>query len=173
MSLIQMEHLARRYAALENRVQQLMDTACSPACAACPKVCCRPEMCRESLESPFLVLVREAKTNRTPWSKQQGWLGAEGCRLRVGRPPVCYEFLCQAILGKQPDEKAQTQLKSLTRLLTQAGQRALGGDHLVEIMTMERLAQVKPQRLAARLKLAEAKMADQESFWKSSGGLKR
>ena len=149
-----------------------MRSACSPTCSSCYKICCRPKMCQESLDSPFLVLVRNASKQRTAWKKEQGWLGAKGCRLNLGRPPVCYEFLCQDILDNQPDENARSQLKALARLLTQAGQRALGGDHIVEIMTMERLARVKPGRMAARFDLAEERLAGQESFWKNRRGPK-
>jgi len=151
--------LARRYAALETRVGRLMRRACGPVCAACAKVCCRPEMCRESWESPFLALVRGRSGANAPWCPQRGCLGPQGCLLAAGRPPVCHEFLCQAILAAQPDDASRQRLRDLARLLTQAGQRALGGDHLVEIMTPERLACVKPSRLAARLAMAEGRLA--------------
>jgi hypothetical protein len=160
-----LEIMAGRYAGLERRTQRLMNAACAPACSACAKVCCKPEMCGESLDSPFLALVRDSQKTKAAWHKQKGWLGARGCRLHAGRPPVCYEFLCQDILDDQPDDDSRAHLKDLARLLTQAGQRALGGDHMVEIMTMERLALVKPQRMAARLDRAEARLVEQEFFW--------
>jgi hypothetical protein len=161
----QLNKLAIDYAGLEIRVQRLMKTACGQTCAKCPKVCCRPEMCRESLESPFLALVRKNSKPSPAWNPQKGWLGLEGCRLKVGRPPVCYEFLCNDILAGQKDENARTCLKSLACLLSQAGRKALGGDHLVAIMTQERLAKIKPQRLAARLAWAAAALSALEETW--------
>ncbi|KMY68546.1 hypothetical protein AAU61_02545 [Desulfocarbo indianensis] len=158
--------LAQRYAALEMRAGRLMRRACGPVCAACAKVCCRPEMCRESWESPFLALVRRWSGANAPWSPEQGCLGPQGCLLAAGRPPVCHEFLCQAILAAQPDDAARQRLQDLARLLTRAGQRALGGDHLVEIMTPERLARLKPSRLAARLDQAEERLASLERHWR-------
>ena len=157
--------LADHYASLEARVQRLMKQACRPVCSACLKVCCRPEMCRESVESPFLALLRERGETKPTWSEERGWLGSKGCTLSVGRPPVCYEFLCQAILEDQPNQAARLKLKDLAMVLSRAGKRAIGGDHLVEIMSPERLAQVKPPRLAAHFALAEAELIEFESFW--------
>jgi len=122
-------------------------------------------MCRESLESPFLLLVREYGTTTPGWRNKHGWLGPNGCRLKVGRPPVCYEFLCRALLTGQPNQGTRNRLISLARLISQAGRRALGGDHLVEIMTPERLARVKPQRLSARFDQAESEINELKSFW--------
>lgn len=164
MAKSQLELVVKQYADLERRVQRLMNAACASTCAACAKVCCRPEMCRESLESPFLIMVRTSGSNGTFWNKSRGWLGPKGCRLHAGRPPVCYEFLCQDILANQPDENSRTQLKALAYVLTQMGRRALGSDHLVEIMTQERLARLGTQRLAVRLDRAEASLLEQESF---------
>ncbi len=165
MTDAQLLGLVDRYAKMETRVQRLMKAACASVCASCCKVCCRPDMCLESVESPFLALVRERGKTKPAWSEELGWLGAKGCQLRVGRPPVCYEFLCPTIVRNQPDKATQIRLEYLARVLTQAGRRAIGGDHLVEIMTMERLAQVKPQRLAAHLALAEAQLIELESVW--------
>jgi hypothetical protein len=161
--------LAEAYAALEMRVNRLMRAACSGICGACCRVCCRAEMCRESLESPFLVLLREQGNNKPAWDDDRGWLGSRGCALTVGRPPVCYEFICPDILEAQPSQAAQARLQELAMLLTQAGRRAIGGDHLVEIMTTERLALVKPRRMAARIGSAGAKLVELEYFW---GGMK-
>ena len=165
MTHTQLLQLVDYYADLEIRVQRLMKQACRPVCASCLKICCRPEMCRESLESPFLVLAKERGETKPTWSEERGLLGPKGCALSVGRPPVCYEFLCQAILENQPNQAARLKLKDLAMVLTRAGQRALGSDHIVEIMTMERLAQVKPPRLAAHFALAEAELIEFESFW--------
>ena len=161
----QLLELADRYAGLETRVGRLMNNACGPVCAACPKICCRAEMCRESVESPFLSLVRNRAKAKPAWSDEHGWLGPDGCRLSLGRPPVCYEFLCPAILKARPDASSQTRLQDLAGVLTRAGKRAIGHDHLVEIMTRERLSQVKPGRLAAHLDRAETELLELESFW--------
>lgn len=157
--------LAEAYAALEMRVNRLMGAACSGICAACRRVCCRAEMCRESLESPFLVLLREHGKNKSAWDEARGWLGPRGCTLTVGRPPVCYEYICPAILKAQPGQAAQVRLQELAILLTKAGRRAFGNDHLVEVMTNERLARIKPERLAAKFKRAETELVELERSW--------
>lgn len=161
----QLIELVDVYASLEMRVNRLMRAACSSVCAVCRRVCCRPEMCRETLESPFLALVREHGQNKLAWDEELGWLGPKGCKLKMGRPPVCYEFICPAIINALPDQATQTRVKDLAMLLSKAGRRAIGGDHLVEIMTTERLAKVNHRRMAARFGSAQAKLAEQESFW--------
>jgi hypothetical protein len=148
---------ARRWAGLERRLRAAMDAACGPVCAACPSPCCRPEMCAEAAESPWLLLVRAAAGCRARWLAGRGFLGAAGCRLAVGRPPVCAEFLC-ARLDRALGPEAR-RLQAMARTLTAAGERALGGEHLVEILTPERLAAADPARLAARLEKAGARLA--------------
>jgi hypothetical protein len=157
--------LVDSYAALEERVQHLMRSACASVCAACSKVCCRPEMCRESLESPFLELVRDREKTKPTWNEARGWLGKKGCALSKGRPPVCYEFICPAIVDSLPNVYAIEKLRQLAMLLTRAGRRAKGGDHLVEIMSMDRLARIKPGRLAEKLRRAEAELFSLETSW--------
>ena len=47
-----------QYAAFESQVREFTAEICQPWCANCKKVCCKSEFCQESLDSPFLSLLR-------------------------------------------------------------------------------------------------------------------
>lgn len=137
------------YGSLEKQVLRLMTDYCGPLCARCSKVCCQPVYCREALQSPFLAWVRKVHAAQTLWSSKDGWLGPRGCRLTVGRPPVCYEFICRTIVDAYPDLKARTTLAELATLLTRVGRRAKPRAHLVEVRDFTRVNWVRLEKQLA------------------------
>src|SRR5687767_5043651 len=89
-------NLLEDYRAIERGVGRLMQEVCAPFCSVCPTPCCRTAICREAAESPFLLAVHGAQQAFDPKS---GYLGATGCKLGVGRPPVCHAYICNRIMS--------------------------------------------------------------------------
>jgi hypothetical protein len=158
--------LIMAYGLLEQQVIGCMTALCREECSRCRKICCRIDYCRESLESVFLCRVRELFAPRTRWNRQAGWLSVRGCRLPAGRPPVCYEFLCDALEARQPSARHVDALRRLARVITEAGKGAGGKVHLVELDNLDRL---NPQRLTARLDQARHTLFELRRFWQEGG----
>lgn len=137
--VLELNAILTSYGQLETEVRQCMQAACDSFCGWCKAPCCREIFCRESLESPFLAVVRQRFAPTAGWDAALGWLTPTGCGLAAGRPPVCYEFLCQTILEAQPTPQDRSRLEILARLLTNAGRRAAGRRHLVELMDLDRI----------------------------------
>ncbi len=147
--------LLGEYAQFEDRLRKVMSAICAPHCCACNRVCCREELCRETVESPFLSLLRQKFPSPSAYCSQNGWLTRTGCALGKGRAPVCYHFLCSDILVSQPTPIDAYLLKVLAALINHIGKNALGRRHLVEIMNPDDLRRVKLLRF--KKKLTEAR----------------
>jgi hypothetical protein len=149
--------LARHYIRLEKLAQAAGKQACTSACSQCRKVCCREIFCHESRDSAWLVLVRQqSESAALRYDTRKGWLAKNGCRLSAGRPPVCYEFFCSALLAN-PTNAAIPRARTLAKILSGVGARIHGGQHLVTLDAENlRLERVR-LRLAAQLSAALAK----------------
>ncbi|MFZ1985483.1 MAG: hypothetical protein WAU91_13780 [Desulfatitalea sp.] len=131
--------IVESYGQLEIALQQRMRAVCALFCDRCGARCCRVDFCHESLESPFLVHVRARFAPSAYFDAVTGWLTPAGCGLAAGRPPVCYEFLCRAIVEAQPTRHQLEALETLAMLLTHAGRNAFGRRHLVALEDLHRL----------------------------------
>ena len=149
--------LLREYARFEKSLRKAMTAMCAAHCCTCTRVCCREELCRETLESPFLHLLSRNSSPSAAYSSQNGWLTKTGCALSIGRAPVCYHFLCSEILASRPTAPDRYMLEVLAALVNHIGKNALGRRHLVEIMDSDDLQRVKLSRF--KIKLAEAQTA--------------
>jgi len=147
--------ILKAYASLERRVLELEKDICSPFCSTCDKVCCKTDFCRDTLETPFLVALKEQFPPSRNYCTDNGWLSKKGCVLQAGRPPVCYEFLCNRILDAQRSPEEKYLIRALSRLLTHVGKRAIGSIHLVEIMNAEDLERINRKRFMKQLSEAE------------------
>ena len=92
--------------------------------------------------------------NSSQYHDSRGWLSSNGCILPVGRPLVCYEYLCESILEKISEKSYLKCLKELSRLLTLVGQNALGNCHLVTLSSKQILTQLNFKRLRGRISKA-------------------
>ncbi|MBM4153245.1 MAG: hypothetical protein FJ220_06970 [Kiritimatiellaceae bacterium] len=146
-----LNQLREGYAELERGVQELVQATCSSTCALCTSCCCRADICEEALESPFL---RELHQQDDLLSDRYGFLTESGCSLPQGRPPICYEFFCDGILSDQPDELYRDVLRILGRLPAFAGENALNGQHLTEIMDASQLEKINFEDVEAQLQLS-------------------
>ena len=154
--MAELDILLDEYAQFEERLRKVMNAMCIPHCCACNQVCCRGELCRETIESPFMSLLRQKFPPPSAYCSQNGWLTRTGCALGIGRAPVCYHFLCSDILVSQPTPIDAYLLKVLAALINYIGKNALGRRHLVEIMNPDDLLRVKLLRF--KKKLAEARV---------------
>jgi hypothetical protein len=81
----------------------------------------------------------------------EGWLLSEGCRLISGRPPVCYEYLCNRILGEMSEGVYLDNLKAISALPAFAGKNALGNKHLVTLSSEQILERMNFKKLERQL----------------------
>lgn len=152
----ELNKIVEKYIDFEKRLRAFMDTICAQHCRNCDDVCCRQEFCRETIESPFLSLLREKAPPLETYSSEFGWLTETGCALCMGRAPVCYEFLCTDILASQKTKFDRSMIKVLSALINHLGKNALGPRHLVEILHKEDLHRLRLARFEKRLNDAEA-----------------
>jgi hypothetical protein len=150
----ELRQILDEYAAFETVVGQEISNFCAPHCSVCELVCCRPEFCRETIDSPFLNLLNARVRRNAAYSAQRGWQTSSGCALPAGRPPVCYQFNCDKILDTLPDDLTRYLARVLSNLVPHIGKRALGDRHLVEVMDPARLEKVKYSRFSKRLEEA-------------------
>ena len=145
-----LEHILREYAAFESEVRVFSSELWSQWCSNCGEVCCKPVYCRETLESPFLLLLSKNHSPEVSYSTQKAWLNTTGCKLSVGRPPVCYEFLCATILEAQQTGIQRYAMMVLSKLISHIGKRALDSRHLIEVMDPEDLKKIRYSRFEKR-----------------------
>ena len=153
----ELKQVLKAYAAFEAEVGAFSSELWFQWCSNCREVCCKPVYCRETLESPFLFLLSKNHSPEVFYSTQKAWLSETGCRLSIGRPPVCYEFLCGTILGAQQPVIERYAMIVLSKLISYIGKRALGSRHLIEVMDLDDLKKIKYSRFQKRL--AEARDA--------------
>lgn len=142
------EPLLVAYRSLELRVEALMSVACAPFCSVCPTPCCRTAICREASESPFLLAVHGS---RQAFDGKLGYLGATGCKLGAGRPPVCHAFLCGRILSQQKSDHRRFALECLGDLVGYLGKQVWMKRHLVEALSEADLRKSNTTTFRARL----------------------
>ena len=141
-SMKTLSNIIEKYAAFEAEVCSYSKKIYQDHCAACKGVCCKPEYCEESLTSPFLSRIRQNFVPGAVYASKRGWLTEKGCALPVGRPPVCYQFLCDTILTMRPDAEFRYAIMVLSNLVGHIGKRALGGRHIVELENVSELGRI-------------------------------
>ena len=153
--ITELKHILKKYAAFETEVMTFTTEFLSPWCSDCRGDCCKAECCRESLESSFLSLLIYKNPPNAPFSEIEGWLTKTGCALAVGRPPVCYEFLCDRVLDARPTPLYRYAMVVLSKLVSHVGRRAAGRSHLIEIMDLSDLSTINPDSFGCRLSEAQ------------------
>ena len=146
-----LEHILREYAAFESEVRVFSSELWFQSCSNCREVCCKAAYCQETIESPFLFLLLNKYSHQLYNNTQKAWLSEAGCKLSVGRPPVCYEFLCANILNAQQTGMQRYAMIVLSKLVSHIGKRALGSRHLIEVMDPADLKKIKYSRFQKRL----------------------
>jgi hypothetical protein len=140
-----------KYAAFEAEVRSCMSKISGDQCCVCKAVCCQPEFCEESLSSPFLKCVRRHFVPDAVYDAANGWLTPAGCALPVGRPPVCYQFFCRAILATQLTAQSRYAIAILSNLVAHAGKNVSGRRHIVELQNASQLRGINLSRFERQL----------------------
>ena len=165
------------YAEFEAKIQRYGGDFFHPHCSVCTEICCHVDICREALESPFLELLRKDNPMLAKFNGENGWLSDTGCTLSVGRPPVCYEFLCRDIIDTQPTASHQYVFSVLAKLVSHIGKRAHRGKHIVEIIHIKQLDRVNlstfEKRLQESMDAFDAIRSFNENHFLSSNHLQR
>jgi hypothetical protein len=150
------------YRSLELRVEVLMAAACTPSCKVCPTPCCRIAICREAVESPFLRAVHGSKQ---AFDTHHGYLGAAGCTLGAGRPPVCHAFICGRILSRQAGDQQRFALECLGDLIGYLGKQVWLKRHLVEALSKSDLRKSNKATFKTRLATGAVALDILESYF--------
>ena len=152
----ELDDIIEKYLDFEKDVRLMMDSVFARHCSCCDKVCCKRDFCRETIESPFLSHILEKSPPSANYDPESGWLTDVGCRLFIGRPPVCYEFLCEDILASQKSGFDRYMVKILSALMTHTGKNAAGGRHMVELLHQDDLHRMRLLRFEKKLQEARA-----------------
>jgi len=135
--------LLDQYKAAEQRIQALIAPITHAFCHECAGNCCREEICRESMQSPFLNTLIQMQD--LAYSDSRGWLADSGCRLGYGRPQVCYAYFCNAVMEKEP--ALSQEIDGVIKAFIASGDRALGGTHLICIQTLDELTRLNISKI--------------------------
>ncbi len=145
---------AREYRQLEMQVSFRLSRFCHDFCSGCGD-CCKADICVEAIESAWLRIVRNQGGDGTSrFSRSTGWLSSKGCRLKAGRPPLCYEFFCERGTDHFRKEDILDPILAISKLPSMAGQNALGKRHLVTLEEEEILHKLNFNRLRKKIALA-------------------
>jgi hypothetical protein len=139
--------IIEKYAAFEAEVSVYTTKIFHRSCSVCDGACCRPEICEESLTSPFLKRLRQRFVPDAAYCDDRGWLKPTGCALPVGRPPVCYQYFCDAVFEKRPTAEFRYAVTILCNLINHIGKKALGSKHIVELQDPAELKRINFTRL--------------------------
>ena len=153
-----------KYAIFEAGVMALTTKIHRSFCRVCKGDCCRPEICAEVTTSHFLSRVRKRHNPNTDFDPDSGWLTRAGCQLPVGRPPVCYQYFCDAIFDNGSTPEFRYAIKVLSNLVNYVGKDALNRRHIVELGTESELKRVNLSRFEKRLSEATEAFACIRSF---------
>lgn len=145
---------AYEYRQLEMEVGQCLSRFCRVLCSGCGD-CCKADICVEAVESPWLRIVQKHREDKiTPFCRSRGWLSSKGCRLKAGRPPLCYEFFCEKVTDHFQMESILDLILAISKLPSTSGQRALGNRHLVALEEDEIINKLDFNRLRKKIVLA-------------------
>jgi len=138
----------QKYMDFERLIASSIQEICGPYCTACQGLCCEEEICRESVDSVWLRMVRTYNGNGVrEYSHSAGWLTKQGCILDTGRPPICYEFVCTRILKEFEGSPLKTIVQDLGTLIHLAGKNIGGRKHLVTLDTEQELQRINLEKL--------------------------
>ena len=151
----------RAYGLLELRVSALLAGQFVSGCAACGGRCCEVDICRESLESDWLRLLSSSSGEKgAAFDPISGWRSPAGCRLPIGRPPICYAFFCKPVIESLPSDNYRENLLAASTLVPAVGERALGRRHLVTLSAADIFGRLDTRRLRGRILAALSRVAE-------------
>ncbi len=152
------------YARLEQDIGALVKRRSAVACARCEKICCRPDVGEQALESWWLREVgRQAHGRWWPddWRTrdQCAALGDTGCTLTAGKPMICWSFVCDLYTEVYEDLWDAALYSFLADLLWEVGQltRKLHLEYATEEQALAHADKIATRVAWGRELLEEAK----------------
>jgi hypothetical protein len=96
------------YADLDRQVGRLISHRLRHVCADCRKQCCRPDVCRQAVESWWLRQASQLVHGKwwpADWRTRDTCIAmtAGGCLLEAGRPTFCRSFVCDRYVEEYRD----------------------------------------------------------------------
>lgn len=140
-------HLLDRYVSLEKEIQKLVSKTAIHFCGRCRLICCKEEICKESVESAFLSMLVERQG--LAYDPKHGWIRPKGCGLAYGRPLVCAEFFCDAILKSAQFKTAHIQ--EIIQRFVSVGNKAHGSTHLLCIDDLDVISPTKIEKMLSHI----------------------
>lgn len=138
--------IRNRHILIESKLQQIGNRVSQTACASCVKICCREEICKESIESDYLRYILGAKIKE--YDNETGWYkNGQGCSLAYGRPMVCYEYFCSGIGNMH----GISNLQNLASLFRKCYSKALGDRHILVLNDIQRISVDKLAKILCNL----------------------
>lgn len=129
-----------------------LSEACVSFCSECLDRCCREEICSESVGSYWLRIIWSLCGHEiSEYDEDSGWLSSQGCKLAAGRPPICYEFVCNKISHEVSKGPYLRCLQTVSKLPSFAGKNAIGNRHLVTLSSSEIISRLDFVRLRKRI----------------------
>lgn len=150
-------NVIKNYIKLENLIQGLINYISGEQCKNCLSICCKEEICRETISSYFLSLVVK-KSQCIEYDYMNGWVSNEGCRLKNGRPLVCYEFFCNKLLIHTNHQMES--IKSIIKEFILLGNKSHGNKHLICIDDLSRISRTKLLKINEKITLLITKTAN-------------
>lgn len=150
-------NITKNYIKLENLIQGLINHISGEQCKNCLSICCKEEICRETINSCFLSLVIK-KNQSIEYDYMNGWVSNEGCRLKNGRPLVCYEFFCDKLLIH-----ANHQMEFIRYIINEfvlLGKNSHGNIHLICIDDVSIISRTKLLKINKKITSLITKTAD-------------
>ena len=140
--------------AIEGILQQIISTQTAESCSKCDNVCCNVDICRESIESDFLRFILGPEI--TKYRDDTGWhMSGIGCRLKFGRPLICYEYLCSKVKNKRIDEPVQ-----ISRKIISIYSNVFAKKHILEIDDVNKIKPYKLKQIIDELKTLKEEAND-------------
>ena len=140
---IQLSILIDHYIILEKHIKSCINKITKSYCDGCLSICCKEEICRESIDSVFLHLLIEKQ--KLKYDVINGWMSSKGCRIDYGRPLICYEFFCNKIKNNKIFHLSG--VENLAKEFIAVGDRCYKKQHLICIIDFEKLSKVKINKI--------------------------
>lgn len=140
--------------AIEKILQQITLKHTGESCSICGGVCCKEEICRESIKSAFLRFILGDEVVK--YREDTGWYMPEtGCQLKFGRPLICYEYLCTELRNKRVDEPVQISRKFIS-IYSNVSEKK----HILEMDDVRKIKFHKLKQIVDKLKTLKEEVND-------------
>ncbi|MFT4579727.1 MAG: hypothetical protein ACI8PD_000690 [Nitrospinales bacterium] len=142
-----LEEIKSIHIGIEKILQYISSQSSSATCSMCVNVCCKEDICRESIDSDFLRFILGRKA--TDYHKDNGWFDKKtGCQITFGRPLVCYEYFCSQLKS----DVRVFKLQQLSKEFVNVYSRVFRERHILEVDNINLIPMHKLTKTLQKLK---------------------